>query len=250
MMFPPGFEPKQPCLRLRLAERLILGPASMASRGPASMASPGLGLASARTSTLLAETPLKIMPPEPSHLPWCGLIAHSSTSGSDGAGSSWSISSSADGVCSSAGAAAAPASPPAGGCAAAVEGAGFMGDKCQAHRQPRRKAMPTFAKPTRTLLVAYLPRCAKAHDVQNAVALAGIGGCCFVNIMRDQVGESKCFGFAQFSTCDLAMAAMVACRDGKITLPDYMQKPWHVKADWAKADCRDSKQKRAWQAGS
>jgi len=42
----------------------------------------------------------------------------------------------------------------------------------------------------------------------------------------------------QFSTCDAARAAMVACRDGRIIIPDCMQKPWHIKAEWAKAESR------------
>jgi len=52
----------------------------------------------------------------------------------------------------------------------------------------------------------------------------------------------------QFPTCDAAMAAMVACRDGKIILRDYKHKVWYIKAEWAKAECRDFKKKQVWAA--
>jgi len=244
MMLPPGLVPKQHLFHTRPVAHLIFGPASMAS--------PGLAHGSAQTSTLLPEAPLKIMPPKPSHVPWCALIANSSPSGNNGVGCRRSILSSMDGVCSSASATAAPPIPPAEGSAMAVaqplptkEDASCISGNCQGRRRFFHKAMSASGKPKRTLLVAYLPRCTKVHDVQNAFARVGVDGCRLVSIMLDENGVSKCFGFVEFSTCDTARAAMEACRHGQIILLDYKHKPWHVQADWAKAECRHFTVKKA-----
>ena len=225
MMLPPGLEPKQHRFHLRLSELSIPGPASIAP--------PGLGHETTRTSTLLLESPLRIMPPEPWHLPSCGLIANSSISGIDHAGAT-----------------AVPSTQLARECAVAVaqslitmEETSCVSGNCQGQRQFLRKPMCATEEPIKSLRVTHLPHCAEANDVQNAFTVTAIDGCCFVSIMRDERGDSKCFGFVQFSTSDAARAAMVACNHRKIILHDHMRKVSHIKADWAKAECKDFKQK-------
>lgn len=92
----------------------------------------------------------------------------------------------------------------------------------------------------KTLLLAYLPRCANEDDVQSAFAAAGITANCFVSIMREG-SQSKCFGFVRFPTCDAAKAAMLACSNGTMVIKDRESKAWHVKASWARSELKDVK---------
>jgi len=90
----------------------------------------------------------------------------------------------------------------------------------------------------RTLLVAYLPRCATEDDVQSA--FAGFSTSCVVSIMREG-SESKCFGFVKFLTRDEAQSAMLACTNGGIMIKDRSNKAWFVKASWARSELKDAR---------
>jgi len=115
------------------------------------------------------------------------------------------------------------------------------GDHDQGGQQMSSKNGPESDKPKRTLLVAYLPRCAAEHDLEQAFVLAGISGNLSVHVVREE-GTSKCFGFVRFPTRDLARAVYEACQDGKIVIQDGDGKPWHIKASWARTELRNLKQ--------
>lgn len=106
------------------------------------------------------------------------------------------------------------------------------------------KVAPMSSKSGKTLVVAYLPRCARECHVRDAFTLAGIGGCCFVSIMHDEHGQSKCFGFVKFSTVHAAMSAMVACAKGGVCLEDHLNKVWHIRASWARTECKTAGRRR------
>eukprot|EP00419_Tripos_fusus_P062494 CAMPEP_0172924884 /NCGR_PEP_ID=MMETSP1075-20121228/212537_1 /TAXON_ID=2916 /ORGANISM="Ceratium fusus, Strain PA161109" /LENGTH=265 /DNA_ID=CAMNT_0013785637 /DNA_START=33 /DNA_END=830 /DNA_ORIENTATION=+ len=112
--------------------------------------------------------------------------------------------------------------------------------ECQQH-QPRLVCMKTKAKPFRvkaikTLLIAYLPRCATSKGVDNAFSLAGIVPPQALNLV-----SPKCFGFAQFADHDAAMRAQSACAKGTVVMFDDAGKAWHIKASWARAELCDYK---------
>jgi hypothetical protein len=87
---------------------------------------------------------------------------------------------------------------------------------------------------SRTLLIAYIPRCASAHDVEHV--FQQFGTICRATIMREDNGQSKCFGFVRFEKHDVAKSALEACFKGHVVLVDEDFKAWHLKASWAKAD--------------
>jgi len=114
-------------------------------------------------------------------------------------------------------------------------------DACEHRQHQLRRVKSLHGKSKRTLLVAYLPRCSTGTDVQNAFVLAGMAAPFWANVIHEENGASKCFGFVQFSTHDAAMAAFEACQNGKVTIADTANKAWHVKANWARAERRDGK---------
>jgi len=87
---------------------------------------------------------------------------------------------------------------------------------------------------SRTLLIAYLPRCACAKEVQ--YVFERFGTVCAANIICDGHGQSRCFGFVQLKTHEAARAALKACAKGHVILEDKDFKAWHIKASWAKTE--------------
>jgi len=86
----------------------------------------------------------------------------------------------------------------------------------------------------RTLLVAYLPRRASTEEVRGV--FGRFGSVCSANIVRDEDGRSKCFGFVQFENHAAAAGALQACYDGRVMLEGEGFKAWHLKASWARAE--------------
>jgi hypothetical protein len=104
----------------------------------------------------------------------------------------------------------------------------FTGQEPSCRRAEQRKS--------KTLLLAYLPRCATEKQVETALNASSIGSPCSVKIVRKKDGESKCFGFARFPTCAAAKAALFVCEKGEIVLLDLAGKRWHIKASWARTE--------------
>lgn len=84
----------------------------------------------------------------------------------------------------------------------------------------------------KTLLVAYYPRCAETDDLDKIFEV--FGTVAMVNLCRDKLGNSLCYGFIRFEEAFAAEQAFDACQKGTIILHDLEGKPWHLKASWAK----------------
>jgi len=95
----------------------------------------------------------------------------------------------------------------------------------------------TRREKARTLLIAYLPRCATDKDLERI--FGGPKNVRSISIVRDARGVSKCYGFARFSSHEVARAALEACYQGSIILEDDNFKAWHLKASWARTEHKE-----------
>jgi len=85
---------------------------------------------------------------------------------------------------------------------------------------------------SKTLLVAYIPRSASVEEVRQF--FGHFGTVCSATIVREENGQSKCFGFVEFAKHEAAKSAMQACATGRAILEDDDFKAWHLKASWAR----------------
>jgi len=104
---------------------------------------------------------------------------------------------------------------------------------CSANETPGRfQSEESGNEASKTLLVAYIPRRASAEEIQSF--FGHFGTVCSATIMREDNGQSKCFGFVEFSKHEAAKSAKQACAAGHAILEDDDFKAWHLKASWAR----------------
>ena len=103
---------------------------------------------------------------------------------------------------------------------------------------PPQKAQTEPLKSPQTLIVRYLPRCAKAERLEKF--FRRYGHVTNFSLCRDKrTGESRCFGFLKFSSHAGATKALAACQEGLAIIRDDRKKAWHVKAEWARKESTD-----------
>mmetsp|Transcript_103426 Transcript_103426/g.205579 ORF Transcript_103426/g.205579 Transcript_103426/m.205579 type:complete len:198 (+) Transcript_103426:59-652(+) len=93
---------------------------------------------------------------------------------------------------------------------------------------------PSSNRASRTLLIAYIPRCASTEALENI--FRRFGTVCLATIVCEGNGQSKCFGFVSFANHAAANSALLATATGRVILEDENSKVWHLKASWAREE--------------
>lgn len=82
-----------------------------------------------------------------------------------------------------------------------------------------------------SLLVAYFPKVATSLGLTRV--FSRFGRVTAAKVMREAGGESKCYGFLEFTSRRSAESALRACEAGRVGMRDENGKIWYVKAKWS-----------------